>query len=449
MIIRKMKRDSPESHVIQLWQDCLGRTDLATEEAGPVKIIYPGRFNDSQGADFRDAVIATSRGVLTGDIEVHVKSSHWQDHRHHRDPTYNRVVLHVVYRDDTACSEMLENGHKVPTLALERLFTSGEKQALSALLPLPCRGSVGRLENMLRIIDRAGEQRFQSRAAGFQTLTSPAEAGQAMYLGIMAALGYASNKHPMTALAVRMPLSELETMVTTPTPAVECLARYQAMLTGMAGLLPSQRRRRHMDDVIHPWAEKLEKIWAASGEKTVMSESDWHFFRVRPGNLPTRRLAAMSYLLLRYRQEGLLTGLMGKLEKAALNQHHYELEEALIIRSGGDRSHHADLNRLFHGDMPALLGKDRAAVIIINVLLPFAVAWWRINSCLELSEKAAGLYRLYPARSMNTLERHMVRQLGLDGKMMNTFRRRQGLLHIFKTYCSEGRCQNCPLAKVA
>jgi hypothetical protein len=69
----------PESQVIKIWQRLLRyRTELTTEGGEPIKIIYPGRINDDRGADFRDAVITTSQGLIKGDIEVHVKSSGWQ-----------------------------------------------------------------------------------------------------------------------------------------------------------------------------------------------------------------------------------------------------------------------------------------------------------------------------------------------------------------------------------
>ena len=91
----------PEKEVVKIWQHRLsGKTELTTEAGELIKVIYPGRINDDRGADFRDAVIATSRGLIKGDIEVHVKSSDWQLHRHHHDPVYNRVILHVVMSHD-------------------------------------------------------------------------------------------------------------------------------------------------------------------------------------------------------------------------------------------------------------------------------------------------------------------------------------------------------------
>jgi len=86
-----------ERDVVRIWQhQLLDGTRLATEDGEPIRVVYPGRMNDDRGADFRDAVIATSRGLVKGDIEVHVTSSGWREHGHHNNTIYNRVILHVV-----------------------------------------------------------------------------------------------------------------------------------------------------------------------------------------------------------------------------------------------------------------------------------------------------------------------------------------------------------------
>ena len=108
-----------EKQVVGIWQDSLqGRADLKTIDNEPVRVIYPGRRNDDRGADFKDAIIATSQRQAKGDIEIHVKTSHWWSHQHHLNPAYNRVILHVVYQHDTSQTITLENGFTVPTLAL-------------------------------------------------------------------------------------------------------------------------------------------------------------------------------------------------------------------------------------------------------------------------------------------------------------------------------------------
>jgi len=81
-------RDVPERLIVRRWQS-LSKADLVTEKGEPIRIVYPGRINNAQGADLLDAVINTSQGLCRGDIEVHAKSSNWRAHHHHLNPAYN------------------------------------------------------------------------------------------------------------------------------------------------------------------------------------------------------------------------------------------------------------------------------------------------------------------------------------------------------------------------
>jgi hypothetical protein len=94
--------------------------------------------------------------------------------------------------------------------------------------------------------------------------------------------------------------------------------------------------------------------------------------------------------------------------------------------------------------VPALLGESRAEVIVVNVLLPFAAAWGEAASRPGLAEKAREMYRRYPALAENALEKHMRRQLGISRCPVSSARRQQGLLHFYKTLCSQGKCLKCP-----
>ena len=172
-----------------------------------------------------------------------------------------------------------------------------------------------------------------------------------------------------------------------------------------------------------------------------MSAGDWRSFKVRPGNLPRRRLAAMGYLLLRYRDEGLLAGLVRVMESAAAETGSSGLEDSLVVAASDYWAENLDFGLPVRGSVPALLGEDRAGIIIVNVLLPFAAAWGHP----ALAEKAAEIYRCYPALAENAPERHMRRQLGVSRLTVHSARRQQGLLYLYKTLCSQGKCGECPL----
>ena len=207
----------PESQVIKIWQYLLmNGTELTTEDGEPIRIIYPGRINDDRGPDFRDAVIATERGLVKGDIEVHVKSSNWREHRHHLDPAYNRVVLHVVMWHNKKAATTLQNGSSMRTLAIDKYLTGSMSRWLNAEYPqaplsITCLETKHSLnpDILTKWLDRAGEERFLAKASGFQADIVRMGASQSIYQGIMGALGYAKNKVPFQELARRLPLQIL------------------------------------------------------------------------------------------------------------------------------------------------------------------------------------------------------------------------------------------------
>jgi len=437
----------PESRVLALWRSAIQRrVDLVTEDNEPVRIIYPGRPNDDRGADLRDAVIATRRGLFKGDIEIHVKSTGWRSHRHHEDPAYNRVILHVVYRQDTGGAPALQHGGEAPTLALHHY---AEEQAgrritsvFSPVVPAACRADPASVGGLL---DKAGEARFLAGVAHFQEEALPAGHGQALYRGIMTALGYSKNKEAMAGLAGHMPLRELENISSGTGPDDSCLAQLQAVLLGTAGLLPAPRRLRCPPGTpAGEYARELERCWEKSGGTAQMAAGDWRFFRVRPGNFPVRRIVAMSGLLCRYRQQGILNGLKSALEGTAADGGR-SLEESLSVGADGYWGRYLDFALRVRGTAPALLGRERAAEIIVNVLLPFYAAYARASSQPLLGEKAVAIFNRYRAPAENSLEKHMRRQLGLPPDTVATARRRQGLIHIYKTLCTQGKCGVCPL----
>ena len=440
-----------ESQIVKIWQhQLLDRTELTAEGGEPIKIIYPGRVNDDRGADFRDAVIATSRGLITGDIEVHVKSSDWRVHQHHRDPVYNRVILHVVMWHDTEAATNLHNGENVPIIALDKYIKSPTSQWCNVVYSpviMPCLNTVNRLppDITAQLLDSAGEERFLAKAARFQADLAQIEASQCLYQGIMGALGYSKNKLPFIELAGRLPLHLLQAMPQHKISDEECLAQQQALLLGTAGLLPSQRHNRHQENKHDKWIDKLEGLWASAPLTRAMSDNAWQLFKVRPNNFPTRRIAAMSYLILRYKEKGILEQVVNMIKETPVNKGHHRLENGLVVTTNGYWASHFDFGFSCRIKNPTLLGIRRAADIVVNVLLPFTFAWGKVNSQPELGKKAVDLYCRYPRLVVNTVERHMTNQLRLDTSLVNSAQRQQGLIHIYNTLCTQGRCNCCPL----
>ena len=444
-VIVGLHENLTEQQVTKAWQSLLNTgCKLQTERGQSLRVIYPGKTSDTPGSDFQDAVIKVNRHLLKGNIELHVKSSDWHKHEHDRNPIYNGVILHVALQHDDAGEIKTQDGTVIPAIAIGRYLESNP--AAAVLSQVPCAGAgINSPEVLLAIIDNAGLARFYEKAARFHNYLPQQAAGQVLYSGIMTALGYARNQEPFRRLAERVPLNILESAVPENNRDDESLV----LLLGTAGLLPSQRPQIEyspLEDYVY--VNELERIWAGMQQIDVMAFNDWHPFRVRPSNSPLRRIAGMSHLIRRYHVKGLLAGLKELVIATPVGKTNSYLEAGLMAVDDGYWSSRYDFGKGYPGLSKWLIGQSRAADIVINVLLPFTYAWGEDNGLKELAEKALTIFCSYPSLETNTLERHMKAQFGLKSTQVNSAQRQQGLLHLYKKWCTQGRCKECEVAGI-
>ena len=156
--------------------------------------------------------------------------------------------------------------------------------------------------------------------------------------------------------------------------------RYNHVLFGSAGLLPFQRLGGKRTLTEEAEVAEWELIWRSSKINRAMNYSDWHFFRVRPANSPVRRLAALSYLLNKCRRTGLLRYTLDLVEDSSGDNAHQFIQSGLLIPGQGYWANHVDFGVTSTRGI-VLLGRSKAAEIVVNVILPFAyalgdVAYW-------------------------------------------------------------------------
>lgn len=442
-MVTRNRIKSSEKQAALMWQQAVG-TKLTSTGRGPVNVIYPGRINGDNGPDFRDAVIVNKLRLTKGDVEVHVRSSDWYSHEHHADAAYDNVILHVVLWQESKSATLLRSGKRVPVLCLAQAL-----RHQPYLLPhhLPCFGILDHMDRSIldKILNAAGEKRFRQKATHFQAevlnpvlraLSIGEAAGQVLYQGMMRALGYAKNTRPFEDLADRIPLTAIEFR--------EGLSLKQAMLLGTAGLLPSQRRQGKFGKGKE--VRELEQTWQSADKKAeAMKESDWNLSRIYPNNSPVRRIIAQSYLIERYSDRGLLAGILQLVKDTPLSGRHSALQNSLTVDGDGYWLDHFDFDVRSKTKISALLANSKAGEIAVNVILPFAFYWGESAGDAKLMQKAADLYRNYPKLAENCLTRHMTNQLSLKALSGLTTCHQQGLIHIFRNYCREGRCSECPL----
>ena len=436
-----------EKLLVQVWKGRhLRQGGLITDDGPVVEVVFPGWQNTDRGPDFRGAIVATGAGkLLKGDVEMHVLSSDWVAHGHDRDPLYDAVAAHVVWRIDNPGPTRVAKGALVPTLALE-----GSADLEAAMLGKPAQGANASLclrrealssREKAAVLDEAGEQRFEEKAAALESNIAVKGAEQALYEGLMEALGYSKNKGPFVELSQIMPLAILEGLVAGKPPQRRVLT-LQAVLFGSAGLLPSQRGIAHVSE---PDVHALEEIWASAGPGRHMPEGSWQLFRVRPQNMPTRRIAAASHLLERYAGAGVIEGLAAPLMQGPPRLAAREVRRALTVKAQGFWADNADFGAPCRRD-PTLVGDGRAGEMAVNVVLPFFRAYGCYMGIERLARRALEVHMAFPKLPENHITLQMKAQLFLDGsRLVNSAMRQQGLIHVYKSMCQQLQCGGCVL----
>lgn len=424
--------------------------ELRTREGQPLTVVYRGRWTHNFGPDFQGALLAFGAELRQGDVEVHLRPSGWQAHGHHLNPAYNTVILHVVLEDEPRARPCRrQDGALVPTLVLgpalrgplARLPPDPALPALGAIGDAPCIAEVTapNRAGALRALERAGDARLAAKAAGFEAAFTTVTPGQALYAGLLDALGYSRNREPAGRLAELLPLADVERGLS-PRDRAAAFRRAAALLLGVAGFLPLDAPVAALCGLAAEDVAALEREWAAAGEPwrdRALGRGAWSLARVRPANHPARRLLGLAALLARCAASGLLAAC---LEPLAAEEPKVGAAELRALLAGQERP----------GDVfGRYVGPDRAAEMVVNVVLPLGLAYGAWSGDERLVAGAAALWEVYPAPAANEPVRALLRQIaGGDALRLRTARQQQGALHLYRQYCQHRRCFECPIARL-
>ena len=445
-----------EAFVQKLWHERrFFDTNMESIDRRAIRVLKPGVWNHNEGPDFMHAEIEIDGKLHVGDVEIHVRSSEWYAHKHHLNSRYNRVILHAVYFDNEInLRARLQNNKRVPTLELLKwiavdigdLYDAQDAATGDGL----CRvtGKQLNIEVLTGVFESLGRERFLEKTESMRLLRTRLDFEQLLYEGIMEALGYERNSKAFRELAQHVPFADLDQ---------KSELEIQAILFGVAGLLPSQREKPLPPEVTEdPSITALEALWRGSEYAELpprMTEARWRFTG-RPFNAPTRRIAAISQLI--HRSEGsLMMYFLPTCEKAAtadtrklLRTIEKELTDLLMIEPVGYWKKHTNFGT-GGTQNTGLIGKARAIDIIVNKILPVAYVWALEADSQKLQEGILRLYSVGSKSTGNQIIRKIDKQIFTEAQQMRllkpTAKIEQGIIRLHKNYCADWLCDLCPI----
>lgn len=363
---------------------------------------------------------------------------------------------------------MRADGQAIPQVALENclprpLLTYRTDVVLEDYprknVPVPgrCYEALRRLdpEQVRAFLDRAGDVRLRQRMWRWAPRVSQAGLEQAAYEAVMRGLGSTGHRQHFQELARTVSWRQTqECLGGVPAPARRLAA--EALLLGVAGLLPDLDHADRFDDDTRRYVEDLHGHWL--GFPVAVRQRAWHTVNwrqpnVRPANSPERRLAGMACLLDACRGTTLIdVGALLCRESAAEKTKPRKLCEALtaLLTCGGPSYWTCRARFGSRQSRPQhLVGPGRALTVVIDALLPVLLLFAQHHADTSLRDTILTCYEAAPRLPDNHALRYMARRLlGDDASLLSLItgaRQQQGLLQVLTDHCGndEGDCQGC------
>ncbi len=416
-----MKEDFP----IFLWKyQVFLKSDLSTTSYETIQIINQGVINFNAGPDFNQAKVVIDGMLWVGDVEIHVNSSDWKTHKHQLDPAYNKVILHVVWEHDITVKR--KDGSSIPTLELKHRvrYTMLSKYNFlkENLQKIPCYPDIMKAEKVLvtNMIEKAVIQRLERKAAYvFALLGENISWEEIAYRVVAKNFGFKVNAEAFLRLSEVLPWKLLRRHG-------DNLFQLEALMLGMAGLLSFSVGEDE-------YSIKLKSEFAFLCHKyglndKVMPSTYWKFFRTRPVNFPTIRIAQFAQLCFRHYS-------MFSIFKE-LNDLEDYLSVLAIDQSSYWRNHYY-FGKVGKREIPGL-GMASINNLIINAIVTLKIAYGRQKDDEKQIESAIKLLEQLPAEN-NKITR-MWKENGITAT--NAFQT-QGLIELFQHFCVGKKCLNC------
>jgi len=450
---------------------------LKTDDGRRIEVLSPGWWNVEGGPDFvRAEFLLEGAGRTVGDVEVHTFASGWRRHGHHRQPAYGDVALHVVMWNDTGEDHVTaDSGLVVPQLTLSHAVGDDLEELVEiidqdaeegagdppALRGKYCGESIrtGRMatEWIGRLLDAAGDHRLAARVAGVRELFENHPRERLLYERIAEALGFKNNRMPFLQLAGLLPPEILRGLVPPEADADERARIIEAAYFGVAGMLEGTDGPADDEETVR-YVEGLRDVWRGLPPElggTRLSRRHWSFAGTRPVNYPARRIAALARLYAEHLDAGLFNHFVRvayTARPAPGRREDVALRNALLDVFERVRHPYWSFRYTFGGKRlraaKALIGRERATSLVMDVLLPTLMAHARTEDDDALARRLEALWQGLPRRPDNAVTRRVCQAM-FEGreqarKIVGSARRQQGLHQLYRDGCrgTEG-CRQC------
>jgi hypothetical protein len=265
---------------------------LKTTSGEKISIKDKGEYNQNSGPDYFNGKVYIEGILFAGNIEIHLLTSDWNKHHHDTDPSYDNVILHVVFQHDKEIKN--SKGRVIPTLELKFILFPDlsvlKKPIYTTILKQPI------CKNNSTIIKESIQkdwfyELFQKRASNkvneVQSIydSSNQILEDTIYLVAAKSFGFNTNSAPFEFLVKNLPYKLIKEFLYDD-------IKLEALFFGVAGFLSLD----DLDDyhsLLKQEYNKLNDLYNLNS----LNNSIWKFSRMHPQNFPTIRIAQFTQFI--------------------------------------------------------------------------------------------------------------------------------------------------------
>lgn len=481
-----------EKFLYEIWKKQKFNSVIETDESEKIEIIDSGLQNSDQaGPDFSNARIKIGNITYLGDVEIDTTHNDWKAHGHNIDKKYNRVILHVVLsKEHYQPYVFTREGRKVPSVCLLNFIEDSLSSALKSAIEeernnrtfnMPCMGRNDKVPVKLKtgFVMNLGVERFKKKSERIlkklkqmvylkemnirepvisydfgedfinkkfasEEFSDPILWQQLTYEMIFEALGYSKNKDMMLRLAKSVNINFLNNFASKKNLSniIEC------SLFRVSGIVPDKLSFKDDDsaEYVRQLIEGWNSIKSLFDGPSFRSEQ-WHYFKIRPQNFPTIRIAGGARILKRILSDDLIKNLIEHFQKdSSRKMVKSHLRSLIITPADGYWKSYYMFEKKCKDPLKYFVGVSRADEIIINVVLPILFLYFEIFLLKEPAKRVKKMYLSYYQKSSNQIVNHVSSGLGLE-KLNKQSVYYQGFIELFRNYCVKERCLECKIGE--
>jgi hypothetical protein len=415
-----------EEFLHYLWKYSLyNSADLKDNEGNIIEVINPGLYNRDAGPDFFNARIRINKTEWAGNVEIHVRASHFDTHGHNRDHAFDNVILHVVAEHD----KTVRNARGIEVLTVKLQFDELLFEKYTELVNNPyiiaCQHEIGRLDRFYirhwlhsLVIERLSEKSEMIRRILSDTGRDWEET---FYRTLTRYFGFRVNTEPFEMLAKALPFKILR-------KHLDDRLQIEALLFGTSGLLDEGLFKSVIDDEYYKELIREFKILSVKYSLHSIHGWLWKFSRLRPVNFPTIRISQLAAML------SVTGGLFSRIIEVSNIK---DLRNVFDVRA----SEYWDDHFVF-GKKSRSVSKNTGAIatdiFLINSVVPVLFTYGQVRDNTEMCERAISFLEDIHSE-INTV----ISDWQTAGIEAYTAFDSQALIQLRNEYCRKRRCLDC------